>query len=129
MVRYTSAWNRPAYNPGGGNVLSLGVNVRFSGPLFDTGNVEAAIQAATKETLEYGKGIIKERTPVDTGLLKSQWFYRTAQKKIINTVYYSIFQEFGTRFMAPRAMARRSLPEIGQHYTNQLSEKLGQRLN
>ena len=110
-------------------MLSLGVNVRFSGPLFDTRNVEAAIQAATKETLEYGKGIIKERTPVDTGLLKSQWFYRTGEKKIFNETHYSIFVEWGTRFMSPRAMAQKSLPEIGQHYTNQLSEKLGQRLN
>lgn len=127
-MKVSSSWNKPRYDSGGGNVLSVGVSVRFSGPLFNRGNVEAAIQAATKETLEFGKGVIKEKTPVDTGLLQSQWFYRTGAKKIFNETHYSIFVEWGTYKMAPRAMARKSVPEIGDHYSEQLSEKLRDRL-
>ena len=110
-------------------MLSLGVSVNFSGPLFQTGNVEAAIQAATRNTLEYGKGVVKARTPVDTGLLQSSWFYRTGAKKIFNSTDYGIHVEFGTRFMAPRAMAKKSLPEIGEKYEQELSEQMMNRLS
>jgi len=127
-VRTSSRWNKPAYDSGGGNVLSLGVSVNFSGPLFQTGNVEAAIQAATKNTLEYGKGVVKARTPVDTGELESGWFYRTGAKKIFNEVHHGIFNEWGTRFMEPRSMARKSLPEIGARYEQELSEQTMNRL-
>ena len=128
-MRTSSRWNKPAYDSGGGNVLSLGVSVNFSGRLFQTGNVEAAIQAATKNTLEYGKGIVKARTPVDTGLLQSSWFYRTGAKKIFNEVRYGIFVEWGTYKMAPRSMARKSLPEIGARYEQELSEQTMNRLS
>lgn len=114
-------WNKLAYDRGGGNVGTISVSVNFHGPIFQTENVEKAIARATKDTLIYGKRVIKEKTPVDTGLLKSQWFYRTGQRKIFNEVYYSIFVEAGTRFMSPRAMAQKSAPAIGQRYEVNLS--------
>lgn len=128
MVTTSTRWNKPYYDRAGDNHLTIGVHVSFHGPLFQQGNAQKALDEAVKPTLEYGKEIIKEKTPVKTGLLRSQWFYRTAKRAIWNSTPYSIHQEFGSRFMAPRAMAQRSVLAIGQRYEQNLSAAVARNL-
>ena len=121
-------WNKPYYDRAGGNHLTIGVRVSFHGPLFQSENIKKALDEAVKPTLEYGKQIIKEKTPVKTGLLRSQWFYRTAQRKIFNSTPYSVWIEYGSRFMAPRAMAQKSVPAIGERYQQNLNSAVTRNL-
>ena len=122
----TSRWNNATYNPGGGNRLSLGIGVQViaTGPLFERGTeiVANAIDDAARAAAQHGAPIIQAKTPVDTGLLRSSW--TAADNRIYNAVPYSIFVEWGTYKMAPRAMARKSLPEIQQYFVEQLVDRL-----
>lgn len=50
----------------------------------------------------------RSATPVRTGNLRAGWRTvkagRNASYRVVNDVYYSVYVEFGTRYMAPRGM-------------------------
>jgi hypothetical protein len=96
--------------------VKINYKIRVTGSLFRPGASQRAINAATKETLEFGKGVIQENTPVDTGLLKREWHYRTSERMIFNEVPYSVWVEGGTKKMAARGMAFYMLPHIAKYY-------------
>lgn len=96
---------------------------RAIGPAFTPGAIAEGIKAATKEALEYGKGVVKDYTPVDVGLLQSQWFYRTAEGLLYNEVPYSPYVEEGTTKMEGREMAERATPEIASYLEQALSQE------
>jgi hypothetical protein len=123
-ITWQAYWNQPRYNRQGNNALTYRVGVKLEGPLWKDDAIKKPLNKAIKRTLEYGKGVIKERTPVKTGLLKSQWFYRTEQRAIFNEVPYSIFVEYGTRFMFARMMAQNSIPDIQGYFEQAIAEEL-----
>lgn len=106
----------------------MGIQVNYSvdtrnAPVFrGTDKVKRGLKQATRETLPYGKGVVQQRTPVDTGLLRKSWHYLTDDRVIWNEVHYSAWVEEGTSRMAGRFMARDSLPEISDYYA-QMIEK------
>jgi hypothetical protein len=78
--------------------MSFDYRVSYDGPVFNGADaaVRKAVERALKETTEYGKGRIRAVTPVDTGLLKSQWkIHRDAwnEYRIQDDVFYSVYQE------------------------------------
>lgn len=101
---------------------------RISGPAFQPEAITNALKAATKAALEYGKGVVKDYTPIDTGYLESQWFYRTAESALYNEVAYAPYVEEGTSKMEGREMAERATPEIASYFEQAMSEEL-QKLN
>jgi len=54
----------------------------------------------------YGRGIIAEKTPVDTGRAQQSWY--VARSVISNDTPYINFLEEGTRFMSPFGMVTKS---------------------
>jgi hypothetical protein len=104
-------------------------SVKVSGNLFRLGVTDGVLKRATKDTLEGGKKLIQKETPVDTGLLKKSWHYRTAQRMIYNEVPYSVWVEGGTRKMAARRMAGNSIPAIAQLYEERIRHYAGRLLN
>ncbi len=101
---------------------------KVTGPAFTPDAIAQAIKTATKDSLEYGKGIIKDATPVDTGYLESQWFYRTEENALYNEVPYAPYVEAGTEKMEGREMAERSTPVIASYFEQALSQEF-QKLN
>lgn len=107
--------------------------VKVEGKLF-TGNVNAAVNRAVDKLRPQAINIVRSNTPVRTGLLKSNWFTEVGRSSnsvtmaLHNDTRYASFVEYGTRFMKPRAMARRSMPAIRERFTQILQDELNQEL-
>lgn len=108
-----------------------GTPISFHGALFEEGrDVSPAIARAANIAKTYGLALVKARTPVDTGNLKSKWEAKFEDNGIrwSNETYYAGFVEHGTRKMAPRNMLGDSLPDIEQVFYKELVKELGKTL-
>ncbi len=87
------------------------------------GGVQAMLRAPQMlEAMRVRAARVKARaqdlSPVDTGLYKRSWHYRTGIKDgratatVYNTVYYAAYLEYGTRYMRPRRVLTRALDAI-----------------
>lgn len=103
--------------------------VKTSGPVFDGKSLAPLIKVAVRDTLEYGKGVIKDATPVDTGNLQSKWFFRTEQLAIYNEVPYAPYVEDGTSKMEGQFMAQNSVPAISEYLEQAVSIEINKALN
>ena len=101
----------------------MGVRVKFEGPLFVTGSVKSAIEAATRETLRFGQSTIAAATPIDTGRLQASWENDDAQT-IYSEVEYAPYVEEGTTHMTGRFMAQNSMPAINEFHENAVNRNL-----
>lgn len=99
------------------------MRVRVFGPLFEVGIVPRLLGRATRETMEYGKGVIREDTPILTGRLRAGW--ESDQSTIYNEVPYCRWVEEGTRRMNGRGMVRKNLPAIRVYYLKAIARQIG----
>lgn len=106
------------------------VKIDYYGKLFDDPNITPGIARAANIAKTYGVALIKAKTPVDTGLLKSSWKASLEGNGIryTNEAPYAGFVEFGTRKMAPRVMMTSSLPEIQSVFIDALYDEIGEEL-
>ena len=103
--------------------------ISFEGPLFK-GKVTPAIQAALEDTKAFAALTVRNRTPVDTGNLKSNWVFESTKNglRYVNNAPYAGFVELGTTKMAGRFMLSSSLPAIQDHFNQSLATEVGKRL-
>lgn len=101
--------------------------ISFYGQLFEGTAITPAIRKAAQQTLDYGMTAIRVRTPVDTGLLKSQWTGRLEGHgvRIENPTPYSTYVEMGTRRMAARPMVGATYPEMVRRFRTYLGKEIG----
>lgn len=106
------------------------VNIDFYGKLFDDPNITPGIARAANIAKTYGVALIKAKTPVDTGLLKSSWKGTLEGNGIryTNDAPYAGFVEFGTRKMAARSMMSSSLSDIQSVFIDELYNEIGEEL-
>lgn len=106
------------------------MTVNAYGPLFETKTVTPAIRKAAQAALTYGITAVKAKTPVDTGLLRSQWEGRLDGRgvRFQNNTPYAVFVENGTRSMRARPMLSSTLPEVQAVFQQRLSAELGKAL-
>jgi HK97 gp10 family phage protein len=103
--------------------------INYYGKLFEADvPITPAIAKAANIAKTFASGLIKARTPVDTGKLKSSWKVglEGGGLRIKNDTFYAGFVEFGTVNMAPRAMMTSSLPEIQSAYIDALYKEIGE---
>lgn len=103
--------------------------VKYTGK-FWSGSPTKAIQNAAWVAKAYGQALIKARTPVDTGKLKSSWQSTLDNQGItfLNNTPYASYVEYGTRKMAPRYMLTDSIPDIQRVFQQELAKELGKQL-
>lgn len=104
------------------------VKIDYYGKLFTNGaEVTPAIARAANIAKTYGLALVKARTPVDTGDLKTGWQAKLEGNGIrwSNEKYYAGFVEFGTRKMAPRSMLSGSIDDIAEVFAEELSREIG----
>lgn len=106
--------------------------VRFSftatGPLHQNPekHFKIAVTKATQTTAEFGKRVVQADTPVDTGLLKSKWFYvhtGYAKFELANNTFYAPYVE--KKFK----MLTRNAPLIQKELDRQLDKEIPEALN
>jgi HK97 gp10 family phage protein len=103
--------------------------INYYGKLFEADvQITPAIARAANIAKTFASGLIKARTPVDTGKLKSSWKVglEGGGLRIKNDTFYAGFVEFGTSKMAPRSMMTSSLPEIQEVYIDALYKEIGE---
>lgn len=106
--------------------------IQYYGALFDPNqNITPEIRKAINSTIPYGLTLIKQRSPVKTGALKAGWQAKAVGQGIewTNEVPYTIYQEMGTRFFPAKRMLASSMPEIKQHFMQQLNRAIGKKYN
>ena len=103
------------------------MTVNAYGPLFETKTVTPAIRKAAQAALTYGITAVKAKTPVLTGLLRSQWEGKLEGNgvRMINNAPYAIYVEMGTRNMPARAMLQRTMPEMTAVFQKRLAAEIG----
>ena len=103
-------------------------SINYYGKLFDSPEITPAIARAANIAKTFGAALIKAKTPVDTGRLKSDWKLKLEGNgiRITNEAYYAGFVEFGTRKMAARSMMTSSLPEIQSVFIDELYNEIGE---
>lgn len=104
------------------------ITIKAEGPLHETPirSFRQAVSDAMDQTRNYALGVLKARTPVDTGRLRNGWYTqsnRWNQFYWANTTPYSSFVERRV------GMSARSVPEIERHMANALSKHIEQDLN
>jgi hypothetical protein len=104
-------------------------DIKFYGKLW-TGKISQEVREAAEYARTYGLGLIRARTPVDTGELKSKWSARIVSGGIewSNPTPYAGFVELGTRKMAPRYMLTDSLPDIERVFRQRLRSNINKAL-
>jgi HK97 gp10 family phage protein len=103
--------------------------INYYGRLFDEPlAIQPAVARAANIAATFGKALIKAKTPVDTGKLKSQWDVKLEGNglRITNPTNYAGFVEFGTRKMSARSMMTSSLPEIQSVFIDELYQDIGE---
>jgi hypothetical protein len=107
-----------------------GATINYYGALFDSPDITPGIARAANIAAVFGRALIKAKTPIDTGLLKSDWQVKLEGQglRITNNAPYAGFVEFGTRKMAPRAMMTSSMPEIQSVFIDELYSNIGETL-
>ncbi len=102
-------------------------NIEYYGQLFNGDKVTPAIAAAANVARSYGLALLAARTPVDTGLLKSNWKAKLEGQGIrwFNGTDYASFVEYGTRRMKPRHMLTNSIPDISEVFEAELAKNIG----
>ena len=105
--------------------------ISYYGVLADGFKVTQTITAAAERTRQYASNLIKQRTPVDTGTLKSNWHVDLEGYglRIVNDTPYAPFVELGTRKMRGRHMVEGAMPLIQSEFRRQLGMALGARLS
>lgn len=108
----------------------MAATISYYGKLFDSPQITPAIARAANIAKTYGAGLIKARTPVDTGRLKSDWNVKLEGNglRITNDAPYAGFVEFGTSKMAARSMMTTSLPDIQRVFIDELYSEIGEAL-
>jgi hypothetical protein len=103
------------------------VPIKFYGELFTKGSVTPAIARAANIAKTFGLALISARTPVDTGLLRSNWKAKLEGNGIVwqNDTSYAGFVELGTRKMRARHMMTDSLLDISEVFESELLKDLG----
>lgn len=96
--------------------------VQLIGPLLTKGPqlTREIISDSLKETADFAKGLIAERTPVRTGTLQKNWETSIYQDKleVSNPINYGIYVEKRVE------MVKRSIPDIQNQYSKTLSSNL-----
>lgn len=108
----------------------MSATINFYGPLFSSPDITPAIARAAHVARVFGQALIKAKTPVDTGKLKSDWKVKLEGQglRITNAAPYAGFVEFGTVKMAARSMMTSSLPEIQAVFVSELYSDIGKEL-
>jgi Bacteriophage HK97-gp10, putative tail-component len=106
------------------------VPISYYGKLFDSPDITPAIAKAANIAKTYGLALVKARTPVDTGDLKSHWQAKLEGNGIRfkNEMFYAGWVEFGTKKMAPRSMLTSSMPDIQDVFIDSLYNEIGDQL-
>jgi hypothetical protein len=104
--------------------------INLYGKLFDGARITPAITRAAETARVFGLTLVKSKTPVRTGRLKSGWKANSSGHGIrwSNETPYGIFVEMGTRRMAARNMLSSSLPEIEKSFKKALAKEIGTKL-
>jgi len=108
-------------------------SVIVRGKLF-TGVPTSAIMRAAKKAQNYGLTKTRERSRIDTGLMKRSWYSNInssldgVELTLANDVFYTKFQEYGTRNIRPMHAATRTMPETVSLFKQELAKELGNAL-
>lgn len=88
-----------------------------------------AIGQAQKNIVPEAIEELESYTPIDTGLLVSQWKVQGENLgiNISNETAYAKFQEYGTKYIKPRNMVKNSLPAIIDAYEREIIKELEKR--
>lgn len=100
--------------------------VRLIGPLWAKDAGDRVLDAATAETLKFGKGLIQSLTPVRSGDLQAGW--QTDKSTIYNEVPYCRYVDEGTSRMEGRFMTQRSIPQIEAYYVGAIQKQVRRQL-
>jgi hypothetical protein len=105
------------------------VPIKFYGQLFTGDEITPSIARAANIAKTYGLALIAARTPVDTGLLRSNWKAKLEGNGIrwLNDTSYASFVELGTKKMAPRHMLTDSLLDISEVFESELLKDMGRK--
>lgn len=107
-------------------------DISFYGALFTSGtDITPAIARAANIASTYGLALIKARTPVDTGELKSKWQIKLEGNglRYTNEAFYAGFVEHGTSKMSARNMLASSIPEIEQVFYKELTQETAKQIS
>ena len=104
------------------------ISITAEGPLHNNPDkhFKAAVTKAVSNTANYGKRIVQSDTPVDSGLLKSKWFFTHTgwgKFELANRTHYAPYVE--KRFQ----MLKRNEPLIHKELDRQLNQEINQALN
>lgn len=80
------------------------------------------VEKAVKETLEYAKDIVQQKTPVRSGVMRSLW--ATNSSSLFNSDPPTVFVEYGTRFFTGFHMLESSTPQIQDLFTSKVTNIL-----
>jgi hypothetical protein len=100
-----------------------GIKFKANGPLFSRER-RSILKPAIKSTLEYGKSVIQDNTPVLTGNLRRRWAYETRSNSIYNLAPYAEFVENGTKHFAARGMIARSVGQIEDFFIKAVEQEI-----
>lgn len=112
------------------------MSINFYGELFSGATITPAITRATEQAQKVARITLKLKTPVDTGLLKSNWEVNKEGfgLRIQNRTPYAIFQEMGFRHyrsgkqIPAKRMVADTMPLVEQTFTKALTKEIGKRL-
>jgi hypothetical protein len=100
-----------------------GIGTVVYGDFFtNEGRRQRAFDRALEKTLRDGIFTVRDRTPVRTGNLRSQWM--EDGDSIFNDVGYAPHVEYGTRRMEGRFMLTSSIPMIEDEFVNNILNEL-----
>lgn len=119
--------------------MNLKASIKFLNKTDDAiVGIDENLSIAVQKSLFTMERAIKNNTPVKEGTLKRSITTRM-MNKVEGEVFtsplidgkelnYAVFVEYGTRYMAPRAMFRKGVaqsePEIGQIFNTELNKKV-----
>ncbi|TFI50989.1 HK97 gp10 family phage protein [Mastigocladus laminosus UU774] len=113
----------------GGRTFGRNPSVRVEGKLF-SGVPSSAVMRAARKTQKYALTMVQTLSNVDTGLMRRSWYTQLkpgldgVELSINNDVFYTKYQEYGTRSIRPRLMATRTVPSAVKYFQTELQREL-----
>jgi hypothetical protein len=88
------------------------MNIEKSGNIFNDRPLVKPISETIETELERSVELLREKTPIRTGVARDGWFVTRSPHGITNSVPYVKFLEEGTKYFEGRWMVRETTPKI-----------------
>jgi hypothetical protein len=99
-------------------------NVEKSGNIFHDRPLVKPISETIETVLEQGVELLREKTPIRTGVARDGWFTTRSPHGITNSVPYVKFLEEGTRYTEGHWMVRETTPKIERLLVDALGKSI-----